>query len=536
MNYQEYIKQRRIKRWKVARNVAVLTTATACTGIYFGISYGVYANSNLGLIKNLTGIEDINQKRIIDYNNSNYKNALIEDAKQKAHNNRTSVYYIGWVSVFHKFGSLVHLLATLQENPNKHCVIYCRNGVISNLDENTTKELKTKYPNLEIEVADINSRWMLTNTLDSWVFDKFNDMFNFDFYCDDYLLLWNIKEMYNTYLNGDNLKIGQKIFQDLRFLYKASSINMFSDGTASESFFENWMYELNVKLGNVVSGNQFNESISFYNLFRKKIINREEFKINSWKEAFMFLLSPIVTNNKGNNYEKTKYFLPSTEMIVEMNATDSPALTLNDPNNWFDPFNSLSAGLIQCATLLKPENLKFLNIFLKAGNFNKDYFANQFKGYTNYIYSGINLSDNVPHEDKIKEANKIIYLYKNFVNKSKPFKVWFKGHPRDTSNIKEKLCQLIKEVDPTLTPEDWLFTLDNKIPFELYLANGLFQNTSSYKVELFGTYSTIALFQYDYNQCSTINKYLLTSNSESEIDRIYGPNSKVFEKSKRVIF
>lgn len=61
----------------------------------------------------------------VELKQRNAKDSIYLDAKQKAElTDNVLMYNISWMSVFHKYGSMMHLLSVLQNNPNKYIYIY----------------------------------------------------------------------------------------------------------------------------------------------------------------------------------------------------------------------------------------------------------------------------------------------------------------------------------------------------------------------------------------------------------------------------
>lgn len=84
----------------------------------------------------------------------------------------------------------------------------------------------------------------------------------------------------------------------------------------------------------------------------------------------------------------------------------------------------------------------------------------------------------------------------------------------------------------------WLFTIDPKIPYEIYLTNGTFSNNikKNKEVFLYTTFSTINLFLYAEDQgLKMVEKILLSKNEINDIEFMFGEETKIFPKEKWVL-
>lgn len=464
-----------------------------------------------------------------------YKNALEKDVIQKSKSDSVLLYYINWYAVFHRFGSSSHLIKILELNPNKEIYFIARKNV--NLDLSHIENNKEKFPNFNfvniddsISVGDIN---FITNG-DYFPFEveSIIDTINMqnkkiDFYSDDYFVLKPIetitKNLQNTeyYDSAKWNQIIKNIYSNFKKLKKMNSINLFADGTASSDFYSNSLYNSFLFSGNKIENDKYlSEDI--------ELVDKE---IDDAQNLLLFLSSLITTNNKGNNVQKTKFFLPTTQMIDEINDPKVPALKTNN-EDFFNPYNSLEANLINFCSTFNVESWALLNSVFYNGIFNpSDYeFMNN---NNNYVYSGRLLSDTNIDE----EVRKILQIKSSIkADGVSKYNIIFKGHPRDESEQKTqiKLRKRINELDKS-DDGSWLFAINPKIPYEIYMANGTFDNNMEKNkiVKLYTTHSTINLFLYaEDSKLNKIQKILINHKEKEAILHSFGEDSKIFPKSK----
>lgn len=509
--------------------------------------------------KNISNYSEVVLPHELNYDDIKTKNALKIDAHEKSKSNSAIVYYISWIAIFHKFSFLTHILSVLEQNANKEIYVFTFENVFN-------LSFLSSYPNVKI----FTILQYPTYTIDN--LDKIDDSLAktidylyvknklIDFYSDDYLILKNAELILDTdYINSNYLK---KIISKLSsVLYKTNSINLFADGTASTSFwstnFYNWfgIYENNYNM----QSNAFDRVVSEFNRYKSKVRNNTfniDEDLKDYRDIFYFFMSPLVTHVKSNDYTNTKFFLPSAQMVIDQNNNSDIDRNLikPTPTNFFDPYNSLSSGLINLIKELNPKSFSDLLIALKTNRTSLSRDDAEFSfmdNNINYIYSGRNLIP-LNTEELDKECNKLYMLYKiatspfysDTIKKFTPpyLNIIFKPHPSDNSEqtvlttLKTNMSKLYPNEFPTVSDVGWLYTINKNIPFELYIGSKIFEDYPAKNriVNIFGTLSTIFLMTYDYNLSANISHFLLTSPDEIYINNSFGQNSKLFPKSKRV--
>ncbi|MGL5357736.1 MAG: hypothetical protein ACRC9U_01595 [Metamycoplasmataceae bacterium] len=479
-------------------------------------------------------IEAIGSKEELNYD---YKNALLEDTNQKATSDSVLVYFINWNAVFHRFGIVSHLIKILEKNPQKEIYFFHRSNAKIDLSEITNN---SKYSNFHyfnftssFNFTDFNS-FFSQEFFPQEIIKTINDLEKkqnkkIDFYADDYLLLNSIKflmdelnktSFYN--ISGWN-KVKERFAKNFSILNGVNSVNLFADGTASMNFFSNTLYDAFLFSGNKLESN---------NKYLSQTIT-DSSGINDFHDLMLYLLSFVTTNEKGNNIQTTKYFLPTRQMVNEANFPDSILLNNKKENDFFNPYNSLEADLISFCKALNIESKQLLNNVFSKEKLNENDFLFM-ENNTNYIYSGrlLNMPDIV-----LAEARKLLEIKKIATNNPniKNYNIIFKGHPRDEiQDIIDKLKVAIKRLDPSDNAE-WLHVINPKIPYEIYLVNGIFSNDPSKNkiVKLFTTFSTINLFLYAEDpSLDNIENILVNQKEVDDINYYFTSNSLIFPKNK----
>lgn len=477
---------------------------------------------------------------IVGHNNEHYfqnktnidnyyiKNAFVNNAIELANENNIIVYSIGWQAVLHKYGMLSHMLKILELNPNKEIFLY-----ISYFNENDFDiSIFNEYPNVKIVFLDKNMEDSWKN-FDFYSLNEFLNDINYEFdlnkkyhlFCDDYQIL----KMTNYKL--DTIQKKKNFVKSFYFLLKNfSSLNMIADGTASAYFWDNSFYN---KFQNKLL--EFNETFQIYmnaiqNLKSLKQMDIENFYnwIND-DNYYIFILMLCVSNygekirnEKPSFYDgnliQTNFFVPTTDMIIDLNNKSSSLLSNNDDfNEYFDPYYSLNIDYINFFKSFDDMTKnKFLKLFKIESDFNK--IENDLRNSTNIIFSGKKLNDK---NIIIDQANKLISLFndnKNIEN----LKIWFKGHPKDTNDIYNVLYNKIYEI--TGEKPTWFHVLDHVVPMEYYVSSGLLTNNISEnkKIYIYSSFSTYVLFIEGSRMYDIISKILVNESDFQLIQKIFG--------------
>lgn len=527
-----------MKKIKLSLSILLITTFCFSLAAIPSLIVGLWPNTNFLPKNKIDFIES--KKNIYDYNN-----ALEEDVKQKSQSDSILIYFINWIATFHKLGAASHLIKILELNPEKEIYFIIRSNVVMDLSAITNN--KSKYPNFNFIF--INEKFNNSSNIHSLMYFNFfpkeiENIVNstidknkeIDFYCDDVIILNVIDLLINknrTIYPFPHLIEGtiKNLYKGFNLLKKMKSINMFADGTGSTNFYSSLFYENFLFIGNKIANKKYvSEDFSNEWFDYPKSDNYDLINI-----LMMFMYSFIVTNNKGNDSEKTKYFLPTFQLVNEVNEKTSRILETNE-NDFFDPYNSLEADLISfCKTFNNDSQKLLISIFSKSIYNPLDYeFMNN--NY-NYIYSGRLLFEEKILNDEVK---KLLYIKQEIIKKGiKNYNVIFKGHPRDSDKdtLQNKLRSKINEFDKS-DNGSWLFTIDPKIPYEIYLTNGTFSNNikKNKEVFLYATFSTINLFLYAEDQgLKMVEKILLSKNEINDIEFMFGEETKIFPKEKWVL-
>lgn len=145
------------------------------------------------------------------------------------------------------------------------------------------------------------------------------------------------------------------------------------------------------------------------------------------------------------------------------------------------------------------------------------------------------------------EANKVMDFYKankKISGDGRQINIIYKPHPRELQSNLDELKKLVSEkssADPEApsTP-DWFYTINGKIPFEVFLISGLFYDNSTtntkFRFYLDG-YSTTVQVYYDLqaSQDQVINYVFNNETVYNQAVGYYGLLTKVIDFSKKII-
>lgn len=508
-----------------------------------------------------------------------FQNAIYQDAFEKATYDPDSilVYSIYWFGVFHRFGLVSHILSVLDINPNQK--IYVMETSKKN-DYSTLLALKPdgtrKYPNVKIVESapgfdSTDGVWLLSNRFITPI-DFFKDIYkeNPNARIHGYFADFTILEVIKNFFNGSNLPILKKNIHDYWGMFnKFESLSIFADGTSSVDFFDTTFYNYLLKAGigeyTKMASNKFEykEAANFRKQFLESQKKGEDFthKFLEKNNAIMYIASLITTKDFNNDneypvkdatnmpvqYKDSKFFLPTTEFIRDVNRKGSTFLkTSND--EFFNPYNSYEADLIESFKRLPKDKFDELTEILKAKAVIEDQIlTDSMKNKINVVYSGTLLNNDgvSPSVQQTTRKSEIDNLraIKVLVEKEDPVankgkvQIIYKGHPRDKTAeaIKAAFAQTIDDNKITDITVDEIKVVDPAIPYELYLFSGLFDSDPAFNkvVKLYSSYSTIIWFLFADGRSDDIIKIAINEDTQFNskyIENIYGLDSRIFNK------
>lgn len=508
-----------------------------------------------------------------------FQNAIYQDAFEKATYDPNSilVYSIYWFGVFHRFGLVSHILSVLDINPNQK--IYVMETSKKN-DYSTLLALKPdgtrKYPNVKIVESapgfdSTDGVWLLSNRFITPI-DFFKDIYkeNPNARIHGYFADFTILEVIKNFFNGSNLPILKKNIHDYWGMFnKFESLSIFADGTSSVDFFDTTFYNYLLKAGigeytEMVSNKfEYKEAANFRKQFLESQKKGEDFthKFLEKNNAIMYIASLITTKDFNNDneyplpdisgnsvqYKDSKFFLPTTEFITDVNRKGSTFLkTSND--EFFNPYNSYEADLIESFKRLPKDKFDELTEILKAKAVIEDQIlTDSMKNKINVVYSGTLLNNDgvSPSVQQTTRKSEIDNLraIKVLVEKEDPVankgkvQIIYKGHPRDKTAeaIKAAFAQTIDDNKITDITVDEIKVVDPAIPYELYLFSGLFDSDPAFNkvVKLYSSYSTIIWFLFADGRSDDIIKIAINEDTQFNskyIENIYGLDSRIFNK------
>lgn len=463
-------------------------------------------------------------------NLSNYENkdAFLDSAKSLAKSNNVIVYSIGYYAIAHKYGMIAHALKVLQQNPDQTIYIYISSLSPSDVDVSFFDQFKNvKIKFLDLNFDDVSQLWV---DFKYYIFEQFlndinnnfDDKKNYHLFCDDFQIIRMSKQKPTKSQHYENFV--KSFYQILK---NFNSINMIADGTASAQFWNNSYYQKfqNEFLELDKKTNMYQNAIK--EMSRLKMLDEKEFLDWSKQSSnnpglFLSMLTTLYSYDNKNYPQdllKTNFFVPTTNMIKDVNNTSSKVLTYNDKfNEYFDPYFSLNLNFL---SLFRNLNLEFQNIFLSFFKItiNKQEIENKLNNAVNIVYSGRKL---ISSEIINQQAMRLIKLNEIHKNDGENVKIWFKGHPNDSNDIYNVLANKIQEITGEFPK--WFNVLEKSIPIEFYISTGILKsdNTKNKVVKLYTTFSTFVLFLETDNQYDLIQKILVSEKELEDINFYFG--------------
>lgn len=409
-----------MKKNKYLLSLIFLSTFTLSSSIVTACSVSKDSENQNKLAPPEIKINQVARSTQPDYQDEIRKNGLLIDAEEKANEeNNVLMYSINWGAVLQKYGSFLHFLKVLEINPNKEIYVYVQNnsdnqspyalfGYIANL--------KSQFPNVKLRIID---QW---NSWETFLFHHNiieNDLKNLkdkkvDIYLDDYAILKTLEIYQSLVKDGKSVSSANELILDnYFFLSQMNSINLMSDGSASfrfydDSFVEGMLLTKNAfdnKTNSFKLSDEIRKDLYLGNISKTELLNGSEYSGALLLQSFVTSFTPL----NDSNIIPTKYFNPGTTTIVDMNSSNSLALSLlKNSGLFFDPYFSVNANIIAFFKSLKLESKKLFQSALSIDNVEdkNTLMSNKISA----IYSG-----RLMYNDEIltQEATRIINIYKN---------------------------------------------------------------------------------------------------------------------------
>ncbi len=513
----------------------------------------------------LQAIESLDQKQK-QYAARNAGENLLADAKQKAEaEGNVLVYSINWFAVFHKFGSVSHLLKVLEINPKKEILVLNRDNayLTAGLLAPVLGD-KAKYPNVahkEIKAeASIEQGWARYDF--SQIKPEIQALAEagkkIDLYLDDYTLfkpLDNYIGAYGSYLKNETsfapvAAANEAIYRNYAYLAKTRSINLIFDGRASWEFYSRKFMDFMVASG--IGMHQGTKTYPQLALLRETL--GESDGTGSEKSAQfagenlggMILLALISGNQAPGKapVRQAKYFVAGTNTILDFNdfgatKNDLPTLLGDKPpaGKFFDPYRSIDGDIIGLYRSFAADTKRlFLSVF-SISSVSREILRNK----TNVVYSGSLWSSAGVFDS---EAKTIIALYRaNESQAIRPLQIVYKNHPRESGGYQERMwlrLDGLKSQDPGLVrfePRRDVVFLDKDVPMEYYVLEGFADSDASLNnsVLYYSGYSTLVYFLNAARLDGSIAKVIASrATVEGSVNRYNGYPSRVFPAGRLI--
>lgn len=515
--------------------------------LYESLKY-TFDNSNLGM--NFDEIIVINKKSTaydglnntlnsIEYN----ENAFLENAQQVANDDSVLYYSVNWAATLHRYGAIAHILKVLELNPNKEIHIIATKQIYSESSYDLNKF--NEYPN-------VNLKWIDYKTISEYDPNNFNfvviDSFINDvdstknnvLYTADFNFLYNFKKEFS--INSINSTMKDNLTNTYFMANKLfNQINVLGDGTASVYFYNNNSYFATSNNGFNFVSDTYPRLIEIQKETRK--MSKEEFR--SWLDEditnpYYYMLSSASASKNYNNDDITNvnYYVTYTNMIKDANNISSSILSYNKFfDQYYDPYNTLGMNFINFINSFKKDTLDIFCDIIKCPNLDLDNYIEQFSNSYNVVYGGILMSgDSTKITQQAERLIKLAKLNSKNANGQK-LQIWYKGHPRDSSNYWDNLLAKINELvtsDNSIENKSMFIEqfkcLQKEIPIEVYLGAGIFNNypNKNSLVKIYGTYSTYVLSLLANDMKDLIEKIIVSDANLSEITNFFGNDSYSF--------
>lgn len=453
-------------------------------------------------------------------------------------------YAVNWAATLHRYGEIAHILKVLELNPNKEIHIIATKQIFS--ESSFDLNIFNEYPN-------VNLKWInYSTTIGEYDPNNFNfpviDSFINDvdpgknniLYTADFNFLYNFKKEFS--INSINNTMKDNLTNTYFMVNKLfNQINVLGDGTASAYFYNNNSYFATSNSGFNFVNETYPRLIEIQKETRK--MSKEEFR--SWLDEdltnpYYYMLSSASASKNYNNNDITNvnYYVTYTNMIKDVNNVSSSILSYNKYfDQYFDPYNTLGMNFINFINSFKKDTLDIFCDIIKCPNLDLDNYIEQFSNSYNVVYGGILMSgDATKITQQAERLIKLAKLNSKNVNGQK-LQIWYKGHPRDSSNYWNKLLAKINELvildnsieNKTIFIEQFK-CLQKEIPIEVYLGAGIFNNypNKNSLVKIYGTYSTYVLSLLANGMKDSIERIIITDANLSEIKNFFGNNSYSF--------
>lgn len=471
-------------------------------------------------------------------------NSFVDDFSSNKNQNAVIFYDITWVASLHKYTPITHMIKTLEMNPNQTVFLLINRQSMTE-EKLNLESLKQKFPNFNYEFYDRDVRRFNYHYYAMPIIKRLIQEHNLEnstkvLFASDHVFTVPAVELKTV--DEKDITDFKNTFLDL---FNFSQINIISDGTASNRFWSNSIFDymrskqiFNFDLQN----KNYPSSIKFMEYFNKldnnqksKYIDKKEISI---RDIIILWLTGSINSN--SQYSKINFLVPSLETIIDINDPTSRQLTNNEKyfgGLFFNPYNSVNLNLIKLFQMLNPTSIKLLCDVLKIQDISN--YESEFDNSNNYVYSTKLIQDD---EKTLRfEANRIIKIFQDALNAKeniadKKIKIWIKHHPREFENTYEKLKEKIINLSSNEIKDkiiNSLYYLEKSVPFEIYFTLKTFNNLQNRrKLNLYITFTTIAQLISANNETDVIKNIIVNEEDVKEITLRFGTNSKIFERSK----
>lgn len=487
------------------------------------------------------------QEQIYKKINSN-DDLFFENIDKYANDDSILFYNIGQIAVSHKYVPIIHMLHVLEKNPNKEIYFFINKDNFSNSFYDTFFQNNVPiFPNLhfysynggsvDFDDGYFEYGFEMVKIVNKVINENKIDKTKIVFTTDEFYFLNRLE----VYTKGDMLNTNGFI-NDYLLFYEIRELNMVADGTGSVDFFQNTFFDYmfyNQEYFMLNSNNQYEYAIQFMKYFatlthEQKIEYIKNNNVLNITQIFYYLFIAS-KNNNDSSFTRVNFYLPALEMVLDVNNNYSAILSHNDPYNlFFNPYNVDKLNLIKLLSTLNDESkeLFYKTIGINDNQINDiNSYESQFNNSLNIVYSGSKLDN---EQTIANEARLLIKFYDNNISKNKNIKIWFKGHPRDSINYKQKLLDYIMLIRPEVANS--IYFLNNTVPMEIYLGKPFMQNDEiqNRQVLFYGTFSTVILYLYCNKQQDNIQNILLSESNIKDINYFFGNkyNSILFNVNK----
>lgn len=467
--------------------------------------------------------QQISTKFKITPTKTNSQDGIYEIINAQAKTNNISVFFIKRNGAFIAIQEVISSILLKQLNPNKEIYFYVGSAIKDDdaNGKNTIgyESLASQYDNFYFNKS-VSTDLSLYDTDLAEVISKLGADQKIDLFVEDQAIREN------------NYQLSKNLVKSYPYI---NTITFTTDGAYNLVFNDNEYNWLKTQSKDQID--------SYLNLWTKLFYDKADVNDPTIDWISLSKILPMLVNNSENSDpQKINVWVATNQNFIDWRSSNEigeGGVLYNYPLNP-GVLNQYGLGLKHVWDLLTDDSkLKFK----QAYQIDKEdlSFAT---GEDNYILLGSRMGETSTPDT---EANKVMDFYKankKISGDDRQINIIYKPHPRELQANLDELKKLVSEkslADPEIsTTPDWFHTINGKIPFEVFLISGLFNDNSSINTKFrfyLDGYSTTAQVYYDLqaSQDQVINYVFNNQTVYDQAVGYYGLLTKVIDFSKKII-